>query len=184
MAGEMIQIVQHLLLSSPPGEFEAVRSDVLALVPKELVSRPMLAGIARAYNTINLKMAAIPGGGRLLLTREAEVDPTHYYAARCRVPPEKKRKMRSRIGPRRPCVPCRSYHPRGRGGRGSLRAAAREPRGRARDCRGGAQSLRGVSLRKDGCHSRLSAGGRERALRRGEWRDDQPPKLLVRKLAF
>ena len=53
---EMLEIVQHLLLSSPPGEFDEVWYDAQILVPK-LISPQILAGIARAYNHENLSVA-------------------------------------------------------------------------------------------------------------------------------
>ena len=67
---EKLQIVQHLLLSSPPGEFDDVLSDAMALVPGDLVSRPMLAGIARAYNNANPRCARAADGTLVLLSRD------------------------------------------------------------------------------------------------------------------
>lgn len=75
---EKLQIVQHLLLSSPPGEFGDVLADTMALVPEDLVSRPMLAGIARAYNTSNHRAAKTEDGTCVMLCKDGEVDPTHY----------------------------------------------------------------------------------------------------------
>ncbi|KAH8091600.1 hypothetical protein JL720_5911 [Aureococcus anophagefferens] len=73
---EKLQIVQHLLLSSPPGEFDDVLSDAMALVPGDLVSRPMLAGIARAYNNANLRCARAADGTLVLLSERGELEPT------------------------------------------------------------------------------------------------------------
>ncbi|KAH8061446.1 hypothetical protein JL722_4068 [Aureococcus anophagefferens] len=75
---EKLQIVQHLLLSSPPGEFDDVLSDAMALVPGDLVSRPMLAGIARAYNNANLRCARAADGTLVLLSERGELEPTLY----------------------------------------------------------------------------------------------------------
>ena len=60
---EMLEIVQHLLLSSPPGEFDEVWYDAQILVPK-LISPQILAGIARAYNHENLSVAKTADGLR------------------------------------------------------------------------------------------------------------------------
>ena len=76
---EKLVIIQHFLLQSPPGEYEEVLSDAAALVPEGVLSegmsvaaptfrcanatRPLLlsrrlAGIARAYNTKELRASA------------------------------------------------------------------------------------------------------------------------------
>ena len=76
---EKLVIIQHFLLQSPPGEYEEVLSDAAALVPEGVLSEGMsvaaptfpmcertetaplsrrLAGIARAYNTKELRASA------------------------------------------------------------------------------------------------------------------------------
>jgi|Transcript_11255 capping protein alpha len=74
---EMLEIVQHLVLSSPPGEFDEVWYDAQILVPK-LISPQILAGIARAYNHENLSVAKTADGLRVLLHKAAEISPTRY----------------------------------------------------------------------------------------------------------
>jgi len=74
---ERLEIVQHLLLSSPPGEFDEVWYDAQILVP-ELVSPQILAGIARAHNHENLSVAKTADGFRVLLHKEGEANPTLY----------------------------------------------------------------------------------------------------------
>lgn len=74
---EKLAIVQHLLLSAPPGQLEEVKTDTLGLVAEDLVSPEMMAGICRAYNTANLEI--VEG---LVLCKEGEVDATHYVDPR------------------------------------------------------------------------------------------------------
>lgn len=78
---EKLQIVQHLLLSSPPGEFSEVLRDVMALVPEDFLSRPMLTGIARAYNNAHLKVAMAMDGTPVLLGKQGEESPMHYVVS-------------------------------------------------------------------------------------------------------
>jgi capping protein alpha len=76
---EKLQIAQHFLLSSPPGEFDEVLSDVRKLLPPSLLTPEMLQGIARAYNNRHVGLVELDGGGGLMvLHKEAELDPTHF----------------------------------------------------------------------------------------------------------
>mmetsp|Transcript_16225 Transcript_16225/g.32383 ORF Transcript_16225/g.32383 Transcript_16225/m.32383 type:complete len:291 (-) Transcript_16225:18-890(-) len=76
---EQLQIAQHFLLSSPPGQLSDVLQDVRALLPPGLLTDATLAGIFRAYNTEQFKVVPVPGTNRkMLLSRVGEVDPTHY----------------------------------------------------------------------------------------------------------
>jgi len=74
---EKLAIVQHLLLNAPPGQFDEVKRDALALVPETVVSPAMLAGIARAYNTAQLRVLPTPDG-KLVLCDAGETSPTRY----------------------------------------------------------------------------------------------------------
>lgn len=47
---ERLQIAQHFLLSSPPCQFHEVLADVKKILPDNLLTDPLAAGIARAYN--------------------------------------------------------------------------------------------------------------------------------------
>jgi len=71
---EKIQIAQHYLVNSPPGQFGAVLEDVHALVGAELISSEKLAAIARDYNTKNLRILRSGEHPPLILSKLAEVD--------------------------------------------------------------------------------------------------------------
>lgn len=74
---EKLQIAQHYLLNAPPGQFNDVLTDVRALLPAGLLSEPMLAGIAREFNTKNMRQLK-SGDQSFVLSKAAEVDATHY----------------------------------------------------------------------------------------------------------
>uniref|UniRef100_A0A7R9YCR6 F-actin-capping protein subunit alpha n=1 Tax=Pinguiococcus pyrenoidosus TaxID=172671 RepID=A0A7R9YCR6_9STRA len=79
---EKLQIAQHFLLSSPPGQFSEVLADVKAIVPKHLLNDPMVAGIRRAFSLASPQLVPIDGSEqKLLLCMEAEVNATHYVDA-------------------------------------------------------------------------------------------------------
>lgn len=83
---EKLQIAQHFLLSSPPGQFAEVLSDVKAIVPKSLLSDPMVAGIRRAYSLASPQLVPIEGGeDKLLVCKQAEVNATRYIDGRAGV---------------------------------------------------------------------------------------------------
>lgn len=73
-----LQIAQHFLLSSPPGQFTEVLNDTRKLLPEGLLSVPLATGIARAYNIKNGKVLTTPNGEKVPLCSAAEIDPTHY----------------------------------------------------------------------------------------------------------
>lgn len=73
-----LQIAQHFLLSSPPGQFAEVLNDTRKLLPEGLLSVPLATGIARAYNIKNLKVLTTHTGEKVPLCSAAEIDPTHY----------------------------------------------------------------------------------------------------------
>lgn len=78
---EKLQIAQHFLLSSPPGQFQEVLagwskfiylkfllispSDVKKLLPEGLLGDPLAAGIARAYHTKTNKVVTAPNGAKV-----------------------------------------------------------------------------------------------------------------------
>lgn len=76
---EKLQIAQHFVLSSPPGQFHEVLADVRKLLPDGLLGDPLAAGMARAYNTKNCKVVDSPTGAKVVINNAAEVDPTHYF---------------------------------------------------------------------------------------------------------
>lgn len=78
---EKLQIAQHFLLSSPPGQFNEILADVRKLLPDGLLSDPLAAGMARAYNNKTCRVVSSPSGEKTVLCPAAEVDPTHYLDA-------------------------------------------------------------------------------------------------------
>jgi len=79
---EKVAIVQHFLLNSPPGEFDEVKGDALALVQDGLVSDSMLAGICRAYNKDALRIVDLEEGRKMVLCDASEIDATTYLDPR------------------------------------------------------------------------------------------------------
>ena len=59
---EKLQIAQHFLISSPPGQFDSVLADVKKLLPDSLLTPPMLSGIAKAYNERHSSIVSVDGG--------------------------------------------------------------------------------------------------------------------------
>mmetsp|Transcript_6968 Transcript_6968/g.13545 ORF Transcript_6968/g.13545 Transcript_6968/m.13545 type:complete len:287 (-) Transcript_6968:131-991(-) len=74
---EKLQIAQHFLLSSPPGQFSEVLTDVKKLLPSSLISPEMLTGIAKAYSSRHLALVDV-GGTYIPICKEAEIDATKY----------------------------------------------------------------------------------------------------------
>mmetsp|Transcript_9104 Transcript_9104/g.13703 ORF Transcript_9104/g.13703 Transcript_9104/m.13703 type:complete len:287 (-) Transcript_9104:116-976(-) len=83
---EKLQIAQHFLLSSPPGQFQEILSDVRKLLPDGLLGEPLAAGIARAYNTKTNKVVSAPSGNKVVLASAGEIDPTHYVDSKTGAP--------------------------------------------------------------------------------------------------
>jgi len=75
---EKLQIAQHYLLSSPPGQFHEVLTDVRKLVSTDLLTDSLVSGIARVSNLKNCKVVITPSGGKALICQAAERDNTHY----------------------------------------------------------------------------------------------------------
>ena len=79
---EKMHIAQHFLLSSPPGQFNEVLSDLRKITsPPSLLEDDTAAGIARISNLKNYKVIKIPSGKNSLLCPEAEIDASHYFDA-------------------------------------------------------------------------------------------------------
>lgn len=76
---EKLQITQHYLLSSPPGQFHEVLADVKKIIPADLLSDALAGGIARVSNVKNSKVVETPAGKKVLITQAGEIDPTHYF---------------------------------------------------------------------------------------------------------
>lgn len=75
---ERLQIAQHFLLSSPPCQFHEVLADVKKILPDGLLTDPLTAGIARAYNVKTARVVVSPDESKVVLCKAGEVDPTHY----------------------------------------------------------------------------------------------------------
>lgn len=75
---EALKICQHFLLSSPPGQFHEVLTDVRKLISEGVMSEALETGIARVYNTKNGKVVTAPSGAKVALATAGEVDATHY----------------------------------------------------------------------------------------------------------
>jgi capping protein alpha len=76
---DMLQIAQHYLLSSPPGQFNEVLSDVRKIVPNDLLSDSLANGIARISNLKNSKIVVSPLKQNLVIHTAGEIDPSHYF---------------------------------------------------------------------------------------------------------
>lgn len=95
---ERLQIAQHFLLSSPPCQFHEVMADVKKILPDGLLTDPLAAGIARAYNVKTGRVVISPdeskvrckyrmssfcgvkcmGIWQVVICKAGELDPTHY----------------------------------------------------------------------------------------------------------
>jgi capping protein (actin filament) muscle Z-line, alpha len=77
-AQEAMQIAQHFILNSPPGQLKDVTSDVKKLLKADVMTEALEMGIARAYNNKNNKIVKSPSGANIVLSSLGEVDATHY----------------------------------------------------------------------------------------------------------
>ena len=75
---ERLQIAQHFMLNSPPGQIKEVTNDVKKLLPEGLMDDALEMGIARAYNIKNNKVVKSPSGANVIVCSHGELDPTHY----------------------------------------------------------------------------------------------------------
>jgi F-actin capping protein alpha subunit len=74
---EKLSIANHLLKSSPPGQFNDVLEDVRMLVPSSMLTADRIASVAKAYNADTARVIK-NGDHSFVLAREGEVDSTHY----------------------------------------------------------------------------------------------------------
>jgi len=80
---DVLRIVKHFLLSSPPGEFEDVLSDVRELVGDDDLLNKGALDIFRQYNIEQLIPVDVPDlGYKSILCKYAEIDSTHYLDPR------------------------------------------------------------------------------------------------------
>ena len=75
---EKLQIAQHFLLSSPPGQFQEILTDVKKLLPDDLLTEELATGIAHSYNIKTCKVVTAPSGCKTVLCSASEIDATHY----------------------------------------------------------------------------------------------------------
>lgn len=76
---ETLQIAQHYLLSSPPGQFNEVLSDVRKIIPDGLLTDALASGMARLANLKNNKVVSLPNGHKTVVSSSGEIDNTHYF---------------------------------------------------------------------------------------------------------
>jgi len=76
---EKLQIAQHYLLSSPPGQFQEVLTDVRKIVSEDLLTDSLVNGIARVSNLKNSRVVVSPSGKKIVMNQASEIDPTHYF---------------------------------------------------------------------------------------------------------
>jgi len=77
--GEIIDIVNNFLLSSPPGEFMEVVTDVRALLPKESLLNNSAPATFREYNTDQMIVVDSPGNQhKVLITKYGEISDGEY----------------------------------------------------------------------------------------------------------
>jgi capping protein (actin filament) muscle Z-line, alpha len=74
---EKLSIANHLLKSSPPGQFNDVLEDVRKLVPSSVLTADRVASVAKAYNADTARVIK-NGDHSFVLAREGEIDSTHY----------------------------------------------------------------------------------------------------------
>jgi capping protein alpha len=75
---EIIDIANNFLLSSPPGEFMEVVTDVRALLPNESLINESAPRTFREYNTEQMIQVDVKQGHKLLITKYGEVADGEY----------------------------------------------------------------------------------------------------------
>jgi len=76
---ELVQIANNFLLSSPPGEFMEVVTDVRALLPNESMINESAPRTFREYNTEQMLQVDSPGNShKVLITKYGEVPDGEY----------------------------------------------------------------------------------------------------------
>jgi len=75
---ELVEISNNFLLSSPPGEFLEVVTDVRALLPNETMLNDSAPRTFREYNTEQMIQVDSPAGHKVLITKYGEVNEGEY----------------------------------------------------------------------------------------------------------
>jgi len=75
---EIVDIANNFLLSSPPGEFMGVVTDVRALLPNESLINESAPRTFREYNTEQMVQVDSPKGHKVLITKYGEVADGEY----------------------------------------------------------------------------------------------------------
>jgi len=75
---EIVEIANNFLLSSPPGEFMEVVTDVRALLPNETMINSTAARTFREYNTEQMLIVDSPAKHKFLITKYGEVADGDY----------------------------------------------------------------------------------------------------------
>lgn len=76
---ETLQIAQHYLLSSPPGQFHEVLADVRKIIREGILTDSLASGMARLANLKNNKVVSLPSGHKTVVSSSGEIDNTHYF---------------------------------------------------------------------------------------------------------
>ncbi|KAL0482316.1 hypothetical protein AKO1_012937 [Acrasis kona] len=80
---DTIRIARHFLLSSPPGEFEDVLSDVRELIGNDDLLNKGAFDIFHTYNIEQLIPVDVPGKDyKIILSKYSEIEPTKYLDSR------------------------------------------------------------------------------------------------------
>jgi len=80
---ELVQIARNFLLSSPPGEFMEVVTDVRALLPNEQLLNNIAADTFKEYNTEQMVLVNSPNNKhQVLITKHGEVADGEYLDPR------------------------------------------------------------------------------------------------------
>eukprot|EP00697_Spironema_sp_BW2_P012114 gnl/Spiro4/28181_TR13939_c0_g1_i1.p1 gnl/Spiro4/28181_TR13939_c0_g1~~gnl/Spiro4/28181_TR13939_c0_g1_i1.p1 ORF type:complete len:320 (+),score=65.00 gnl/Spiro4/28181_TR13939_c0_g1_i1:111-962(+) len=83
LPSNVLSIVRHFVLSSPPGELNAVLEDIRRLTNNPPGLDAVLPGILREYNNEQMTPVEVPGTDyKALITQFGELDTTHYLDPR------------------------------------------------------------------------------------------------------
>ncbi len=63
---EKLKIAQFYLMSSPPGQFHEILSDVRKILPENLLADSVATGVAHNFNLKNNKIIISPGGNKVI----------------------------------------------------------------------------------------------------------------------
>lgn len=76
---EKLQIAKHYLLSSPPGQFAEVLTDVKKIVSDDVLDETMSLSFARAVNLRQARIVTAPNGKKAFVVPAAEIEPEVFF---------------------------------------------------------------------------------------------------------